>query len=376
MSERHIHIISFDIPFPANYGGVIDVFYKIKELFKAGIKVHLHAFQYGREYTPILEAYCEEVHYYPRKTGILYNMSSTPYIILSRICGKLIHILEKDSYPILCEGMHTCGLLLSPTLADRKIIYRSSNIEHHYYRGLAKNENNFFKKIYYKKEAQKLENWENNLSKASLFLTVSKEDKKYYENIFPNNKIENIFSFFQQDNIKYVENEAEKYILFHGKLSVQENITSANRIINEIASKSNFKFILAGMNPDKSIIKNTKEQNNIEVISNPDNDKMESLISNAHINLLLTDQPTGLKLKLLNSIYQGKHCLVNENMLVGTGLDKCVNIANSDSEIISSIKTLMQKSFTIDDYKERKNLIPKEFSNSYKVERLINLIFD
>jgi len=376
MNEKHLHIISFDIPFPANYGGVIDVFYKIKELFKAGIKVHLHTFQYGRDYAPVLEMFCEEVHYYPRKTGILYNMSSTPYIILSRICGKLIHKLNEDSYPILCEGMHTCGLLLSPILVDRKIIYRSSNIEHHYYRGLAKNERNIFKRFYYNKEAQKLENWENNLSKASLFLTVSKEDQKYYENNFPDNKIENIFSFFQQDGINFVENKAKKYVLFHGKLSVQENITSANRIINEIASKSNYSFIMAGMDPDKSIIENANQHNNVEVISNPDDNKMESLIAGAHINLLLTDQPTGLKLKLLNSIYQGKHCLVNEKMLVGSGLDKCVDIANSNDEIIDSIQNLMQKSFTIEDYEQRKKLIPDEYCNQYKVEKLIKLIFD
>ncbi len=29
-SGEHIHLISFDVPFPADYGGVIDVFYKIK----------------------------------------------------------------------------------------------------------------------------------------------------------------------------------------------------------------------------------------------------------------------------------------------------------------------------------------------------------
>ena len=29
---KEIHIITFDIPYPANYGGVIDVFYKIKAL--------------------------------------------------------------------------------------------------------------------------------------------------------------------------------------------------------------------------------------------------------------------------------------------------------------------------------------------------------
>jgi len=376
MDEKHIHIISFDIPFPANYGGVIDVYYKVKELYIKGVKVHLHCFQYGREVADLLELYCEEVNYYPRKTGLLYNLSSTPYIILSRICGKLIQKLEKDSYPILCEGMHTCGLLLSPALEGRKLIYRSSNIEHHYYRGLANSEKNIFKKFYYNKEAQKLEKWEKNLSRASLFLTVSKEEQKYYKTIFPNNKVENIYSFFKQDGFSFSEIEVNKYVLFHGKLSVQENITTANRIINEIAKKSEFNFIIAGMNPDRSISENAKKHSNVKVISNPDNEEMEKLISEAHINLLLTDQPTGLKLKLLNSIYQGKHCLVNDEMLVGSGLDNCVEIANTNNEIKESIDTLMQRKFTIDDYNQRKAIIPKEFNNTTKVDNLIKLIFD
>ena len=38
--EKHLHIISFDVPYPANYGGVIDVFYKLKALHAEGIKIH------------------------------------------------------------------------------------------------------------------------------------------------------------------------------------------------------------------------------------------------------------------------------------------------------------------------------------------------
>ena len=31
--DKEVHIVSFDVPYPPNYGGVIDVFYKIKTLF-------------------------------------------------------------------------------------------------------------------------------------------------------------------------------------------------------------------------------------------------------------------------------------------------------------------------------------------------------
>ena len=59
---KKINIISFNVPLPANYGGVIDVFYKIKTLTDLGFDIILHCFQYGRPVAPELEKYCKEVH--------------------------------------------------------------------------------------------------------------------------------------------------------------------------------------------------------------------------------------------------------------------------------------------------------------------------
>ena len=68
MTDNHLHIIAFDVPYPANYGGVIDVFYRVKALSEAGVKVHLHCFEYGRGEQEILKR-CHEVKYYKRDTS-------------------------------------------------------------------------------------------------------------------------------------------------------------------------------------------------------------------------------------------------------------------------------------------------------------------
>ena len=60
MKNKTLHIVSFNIPFPANYGGVIDVFYKIKALQNQGVNIILHAFEYGRQQAPELEKYCSQ----------------------------------------------------------------------------------------------------------------------------------------------------------------------------------------------------------------------------------------------------------------------------------------------------------------------------
>jgi len=170
MNEMHLHIISFDIPYPADYGGVIDVFFKIKTLSNFGIKIHLHCFEYGsRKRQDELKKYCLEVDYYKRKTNILSHIGITPYIIKSRISKDLEDKLLQDNYPILCEGIHTCGILLNKKFGNRKIIFRPSNVEHQYYRGLARNESKILKKIFYTIEALKLKYWENSLSNHQIF---------------------------------------------------------------------------------------------------------------------------------------------------------------------------------------------------------------
>ncbi len=137
-TEKHIHVVSFDVPWPANYGGVIDVFFKVKAMAEKGIKIHLHCFEYGRTPAPELEKVCHAVQYYQRDLSKRHLFKSLPYIVSSRSNNTLIENLLADDYPILLEGLHTCALLDDDRLSDRKVSVRTHNIEHEYYLNLAK----------------------------------------------------------------------------------------------------------------------------------------------------------------------------------------------------------------------------------------------
>ena len=39
--DKYLNIVSFNIPYPANYGGVIDVYYKLEALHACGVKLIL-----------------------------------------------------------------------------------------------------------------------------------------------------------------------------------------------------------------------------------------------------------------------------------------------------------------------------------------------
>jgi len=152
MTRKSIHIIAFDVPYPPNYGGIIDVFYKLKSLHQQGVSIVYHCFYYTGHNPPTkeLEKYCDAVYYYQRKKHIgKLLMSKYPFIVASRSNKKLLANLVKDDHPILFEGIQCCYYLNHPLLKNRKKIVRTHNIEHDYYLGLAKSEKNKAKKVYF-----------------------------------------------------------------------------------------------------------------------------------------------------------------------------------------------------------------------------------
>jgi glycosyltransferase involved in cell wall biosynthesis len=363
MDKKTLHIIAFDNPEPPTYGGIIDVFYKIKSLSGAGIEIILHIWEYGSgKKIEELENYCKEIHFYTRDTHWLSHLSIDPYIVRSRLSKRLEKRLEQDKHPILLEGLHSCGILRNKRLHNRTLILRAHNIEHHYYFHLAKNETSWINKSFFLLESLKLLFFEQKAELIKHILTVSKEDEKYFKEKYPQNNIIYLPSFQSNDKVVSQEGKGD-FILFHGNLEVSENNKAALYLTRHIFSKINYKVVIAGRNPSKELRQTTRKHTNIKLVSSPSIEEMRTLIQEAHIHLLYTFQATGLKLKLLNSTFEGRHILTNEKMIRGTGLENLVHIAKQDHEIISQIKRLMQLEFTSVEIDRRNKLLQRHYSN-------------
>jgi glycosyltransferase involved in cell wall biosynthesis len=373
MSEVHLHIISFNIPYPPNYGGVIDVFYKIKALYLAGVKVHLHCFLYDRKPSPELGKYCREVHYYPRKTGLRSALTWKPYIVFSRRSDQLLETLMKDEYPILFEGLHSCYYLSHPALKNRIRIYRESNIEHLYYYHLSKAESNLLRKLFYILSSMKLRAFQGILSHASMMLTVSSEDNEYLSRKFPHIPVEYLPSFHPDDEVKSLPGVGD-FALYQGNLSVAENEKAAEYLIKEVFKDSGIRFIIAGMNPPGSLEKLVNRSADVTLVANPSDQEMCRLISAAQVNILVTFQPTGLKLKLLNALFTGRFCLVNPGMVCGTELAELCEIGTNAPELKQKVTELMHQHFSEDRIYLRREKLLKYHSNRENCIRLMNLL--
>lgn len=376
MPDKHLHIVAFDIPYPPNYGGVIDVFYKLKALHEKGIKIILHAFEYpGRKRAENLMDYCTQVHYYPRLIGVGSALSTKPYIVSSRKSKALLDNLCKDNHPILFEGLHSCYYLDHPALRERFKIYRESNIEHRYYFNLFRVDKNYFNKMYFFIASVKLMRFQRILKHADLMLVVSQEDTKYLHRHFPDNQVEYLPSFHANDGVESIQGSGS-YALYNGNIEVPENAHAVSYLIKEVFNDLDIPLVVAGMNPPDHILKLAEQNKQVKIIANPDDEKMFDLIRNAHVNILVTFQATGLKLKLLNTLYKGRFCLVNEKMLNGTGLDDLCVIANSSKEFKQKLRSIFKKDFTSPEIELREKVLKERYSNERNAELLTNLVFN
>lgn len=365
------HIISFTIPYPANYGGVIDVFYKIKELHKLGVIINLHCFQYDRQKTDELYKYCKTVRYYHRSKKPKHFFSLLPFIVQTRTHRKLLQTLLADELPILFEGLHTTSFLKKLAVSGRKMVVRMHNIEHNYYLNLAKQESNIFTKLFFYAEAFKLKNYEKILQSDVKIAAISENDFTYFKAINTNTILLEAFHPFHQVNVLP---GLGQYILFQGNLSVSENITAVKYILRKICANVNYSFVFAGKEPDATLQKLIKQYPNTRLIANPTDDEMQDLIRNAQINLLITFQSTGVKLKLINALFNGRHCIANTKMVAGSGLENLCHIHNRSSDFIKKIDELYKIPLSEKEVNKRKEVLLKNVNNEHSAQKLINLL--
>jgi glycosyltransferase involved in cell wall biosynthesis len=373
-SDRHLNVLSFDIPYPPDYGGVVEVYCKLKALHAAGIRIHLHCFEYGRERQDILKKYCASVHYYPRKTARSLLFNTLPYIVLSRNAATLKKNLLRNNYPILMEGLHTTYLLGDKELQRRRIVVRTHNVEHDYYENLAKVENNIFKRYYFYNEAGKLRKYEAILKQASAIAAISPADTAYFKAHYKN--VSYLPAFHPNSSVTCREGKGA-FAFYHGNLSVGENNEAAMFLVTRVFNNLPQKLVIAGNKPSDELVNAVRGRRNITLMTNVRHEKIHVYIREAQCNVLPTFQATGIKLKLLSALYAGRFCIVNRPMVEHTGLESLCIVANTPERMKEKIRDVMngKKEFTQKDIQKREKVLLENFSNEKSAAALIRLLY-
>jgi hypothetical protein len=370
VEKKQLNIVAYDVPFPPDYGGIVDIYYKVKALSELGVRINLHCFMYRHEkYSEELSELCANVYYYKRET-FLANFSGLPQIVNSRRSENLLFNLQQNDYPILFEGIHSCFYLDAPELSKRKKMVRIQDIEPEYYYNLYKNAPASADKFFYYLESIRLKKYEKIFAHADTLITLNVKHKEYYEKLFPQKEIINIEPFSMYSDVQINPGQGA-YALYHSNLSEMDNRQAAVFLIKEVIKDSGVPFVIAGKDPD-SELKHLCKEKKVKIVANLTNEKLDGLIRNAQVNIMVSFTPSGSKIKIYPALYHGRHCLVNSNMVRGFSYTKACHVSDSAEVLRSKLIELMATPFTEEDIRQRASILG-ENSSQKKAEALYKL---
>lgn len=369
-TKKTIHIITLSIPWPPDYGGAMDMWYKIEAFYNAGISIILHCFEYDRSPSPVLQKYCEKVYYYPRKRRLRDFFSPVPFIVKSRQNARLEKNILQEDDPILIEGIHSVWLAKHVQLKKRGIWLRSHNMESTYSRNLARLEKKWSKKLFFFIESWKLAHYEKTSFDISGVFCISEDDFSFFKNRYKNCHI--IAPFHGQNEVQLKQGKG-RFLLYHGNLALAENQRNA-LFLARLSPHFPLPLIIAGRSAPGTFKKKLKNYNGVHLETDLSQREMDNLLQEAAVILLPAVQTTGFRLKLLSSLYKGRHIVADPRLVKDTGLAPLVHVAKTEHEWIDIINQLFAKPIELEEINKRKRLL-KPFSDVNNANKMIDLIF-
>jgi len=165
------------------------------------------------------------------------------------------------------------------------------------------------------------------------------------------------------------------FCLYHGNLSVNENENAAIWLLQHVFNDTRFHFIIAGRSPSKKLQSIIKKYKNACLVADPSETVMQDLICKAQLHVLPSFNNTGIKLKLLNALFNGRHCLVNEAAVKGSGLNTVCHTATDAASFKEQVNVLYNLPFTDQEKEQRQGLLQTIYNNEINAEKLAEKIW-
>jgi glycosyltransferase involved in cell wall biosynthesis len=307
--EKTVHIWSMDRLEPPPYGGTLEVAGQVQNLVEEGYQVVVHATAKAgyahpkalslREHTGV------QFKTYPRNPWAILS-ASRPYTVGSRSTAPLKAALKTAKGHHIVQGTHLTGLDF-PISA----VLRWHNPEARYYRSLSHHASGL-EKVYLAWEAKKLERWESQLAnrwKGPVWALTAGDAAAWKAlggapaRVLPPQKR------FSGELPK--GDSPSPYVLVPGKFSVIENERAALWTTG-IA----LPVLWAGHGFSQTLHDHAKEHG-IDLLEEPDDAAMAQAFHNAQVVVVHAEHSLGLKLKLVQAMYQARWIVAHEAAVAG-----------------------------------------------------------
>jgi hypothetical protein len=374
LSRKRLHIVCLDVPYPANYGGASEMFNKLCALHAEGLDVILHCYDYGKGRQPALQRYASEIHYYERGTGHRGVSMTLPYIVASRASRELVANLSRDDHPILFEGIHTTYPLHQGLLKGRRCFVRLHNIEHAYYRQMSRHSRDPIRKTYSFFESLLLERYERELAGMATLLPISGREAAKMAKENPSADVRPLPAFIGLEKTES-ETGMGSFCLYHGNLSVAENEKAATWLLRKVFNDMHVPLVVAGKSPSARMRRLAHRERHTCIVSDPSDIEMQDMVAKAQIHVLPSFSDTGVKFKLLNAVFRGRHVVTNETMVAGSGIETACHLANGADAFKSVVTQLYRKPFEQDEVVLRERLRDMHYDDRTNARRLISWLW-
>jgi hypothetical protein len=310
LNKKKILVVTGFFPFPTFFGGVFDIWERIKGLHNMGYDIDL---LYTSKSHP-LEEHIAHVSFYvktifevKRNNSLIYLFSKEPLQTVSR--RLLEEVTLNEFYDLVILESENVGRVLSnKSLKVKSIALRVHNNESVYFKNLADSTNKPLKKIYYLLDSIKYKFYSKKIFKRvdKLWFISFEEQLKHHS--FLNKSIHLPPPINQGFVTQKLDN---KNVLFIGSLFMDNNMEAIEwylKNVHEVILSNNkdYKFIICGSTGDyqKSYFdKKFKNYSNIKLIL--DVIDLKEIYANSSIFINPMQHGAGVKIKSINAIVNG-----------------------------------------------------------------------
>jgi glycosyltransferase involved in cell wall biosynthesis len=337
---KKVLVVAPDFPYPANHGGRLDIWGRIRALKQLGFKIDLVATTKDKiapSEIEVVKQYIDNIYICERVNRIIDIFSLWPLQLRSR--RSLEKIKFKDNYDFaILESQYVFPIMSNSTLHAKEYILRLHNDEVIYFQELAESVSIGWKKAYYLVESYKFKLLDPELFKhIKNIMFISKDEmEKYQKKNYEINS--NFLPPPISDKHCQVPLESRK-VLFIGSLFMNNNQEAIKWYINKVhpllTDIEGYEFMIVGNSKGKclewlySLVQNDKH---IHIYDSPQDLTKFYEESCVFANSML--HGAGVKLKTIEAITNGLPVVSTTIGNQGTGLVDKEHIIIADEPIL------------------------------------------